>query len=260
MMTPQVAFITGATSGIGLGIARQLARQGHVLAFNGLADDATITAVMDELTKAGAKACHYYDGDMRDPAAIRAMLATAEADLGRLDVLVNNAGIQHVAAIEEFPTEKWDDVIAINLSASFHAIAAVLPGMKSRQHGRIINIASVHGLIASVNKTAYIAAKHGLVGLTKAVALEAATDHITVNAICPAWVRTPLVEAQIEARMKAHGTTREAESIALVEERQPTKEFVTPEQIGDLVLYLMSASAASVTGIAMPIDGAWTAQ
>ena len=231
-----------------------------MLGFNGLADDATITAVQDELIQLGAKDCQYFDGDMRDPDAIRAMLADAEDKLGRIDVLVNNAGIQHVAAIEEFPTQKWDDVIAINLSASFHAIASVLPGMKARQHGRIINIASVHGLIASVNKTAYIAAKHGLVGLTKAVALEAATDHITVNAICPAWVRTPLVEAQIEARMAANGTTRDAESVALVEERQPTKAFVTPEQIGDLVLYMMSDSAASVTGIAMPIDGAWTAQ
>lgn len=259
-MSPQVVFVTGATSGIGLGIARQVAKSGHVIAFNGLGDESQINAVKDELIQLGAKDCHYFDGDMRKPDEIRSMIKSAEDELGQVDVLVNNAGIQFVAPVDEFPTEKWDEVIAINLSASFHTTAAVLPGMKARQHGRIINISSVHGLIASINKTAYIAAKHGLVGLTKAVAMEVATDHITVNAICPAWVRTPLVEAQIEARMKANNTTREAESVAIVQERQPTEEFVTTEQIGDLVLYLMSDSAASVTGIAMPIDGGWTAQ
>jgi len=259
-MTPHIVFITGATSGIGLGIARQVAKAGHIIAFNGLADDEQINAVVQELTLLGAAGCHYFSGDMRKPDEIRAMMAAAEAELGRIDVIVNNAGIQYVAPVEEFPTEKWDDIIAINLSASFHTIAASLVGMKARGFGRIINISSVHGLIASVNKSAYIAAKHGLVGLTKTIALEAATDGVTVNAICPAWVRTPLVEAQIEARAKANGTSIDQEAVAIVEERQPTKDFVLPEQIGDLVLYFMSDSAASVTGVAMPIDGAWTAQ
>ncbi len=259
-MRQHTVFITGGTSGIGLGIARQVAKAGHVVAFNGLADDAQVMSLVSELTSLGAAGCHYFDGDMRKPDEIRSMIAAAEAELGRIDVLVNNAGIQHVAPVEDFPTEKWDDVIAINLSASFHTIAATIEGMRARKFGRIVNISSVHGLIASVNKSAYIAAKHGLVGLTKSIALEAATDGITVNAICPAWVRTPLVEAQIEARAAANGTTIAEEAVAIVEERQPTKEFVLTEQIGDLVLYLMSDSAASVTGIAMPIDGGWVAQ
>ena len=259
-MAQHIVSITGATSGIGLGIARQVARSGHVIAFNGFADKAQIEAVTEELTSLGAASCHYFGGDMRKPDEIRAMMASAMDALGRIDVLVNNAGIQHVAPIEDFPTEKWDDIIAVNLTASFHTIAATLAGMKDRGFGRIINISSVHGLIASVNKSAYIAAKHGLVGLTKTIALEAATHGVTVNAICPAWVRTPLVEAQIEARAAANGTTIEDEAVAIVEERQPTKDFVLPEQIGDLVLYFMSDSAASVTGVAMPIDGGWVAQ
>jgi len=254
-------FVTGATSGIGLGIARRLAACGHHLAFNGLADADTIDAVTSELTSLGAASCRYIEGDMRDPAAVRAMMAEAERDLGRIDGLVNNAGIQHVAPVESFPPEKWDEIIAVNLSASFHTIAAVLEGMKQRGFGRIVNISSVHGLIASVNKTAYIAAKHGLVGLTKAVALEAATYGITCNAICPAWVRTPLVEAQIEARMVANGTTRDDEARAIVGERQPNERFVTVEEIGDLVRFLIEGEgAASITGAAMPVDGAWTAQ
>ena len=259
-MRQNVVFITGGTSGIGLGIARQVAKAGHVVAFNGLAEETEIAQLITELSSLGASGCHYFNGDMRNPDEIRKMMMAAEAELGRIDVLVNNAGIQYVAPVEKFPTEKWDDIIAINLSASFHTIAATLDGMKARKFGRIINIASVHGLIASVNKSAYIAAKHGLVGLTKTIALEAATDGITVNAICPAWVRTPLVEAQIEARAAANGTSIAEEAVAIVEERQPTKDFVLPEQIGDLVLYLMSDSAASVTGIAMPIDGGWVAQ
>jgi len=260
-MQHHAIFVTGATSGIGLGIARQLAEAGHHLAFNGLADRETITAVTAELQRLGAGACHYFDGDMRDPSAIRAMMAEAENILGRIDGLVNNAGIQHVAPIETFPPEKWDEIIAVNLSASFHTIAAVLGGMKERNFGRIVNISSVHGLIASVNKTAYIAAKHGLVGLTRAVALEAATTGVTCNAICPAWVRTPLVEAQIEARMKANGTTRDEEARAIVGERQPNERFVTVEEIGDLARFLLTAEGgASITGVAMPIDGAWTAQ
>lgn len=259
-MHQQTVFITGATSGIGLGIARQVAKAGHIIAFNGLGEKSEIDSITDELTRLGAESCQYFAVDMKNPDAIRAMIATALKNLGRIDTLVNNAGIQHVAPIEDFPVEKWDDIIAVNLSASFHTIAATIGSMKAQNFGRIINISSVHGLIASVNKSAYIAAKHGLVGLTKTIALESATDGITVNAICPAWVRTPLVEAQIEARAAANGTTIEQEAILIVEERQPTKNFVLPEQIGDLVLYLMSDSAASITGTALPIDGGWVAQ
>ena len=253
-------FITGATSGIGLGIAKTIAVAGHHIGFNGLADGDAIEAITVELKSLGAGSAHYFDADLRDGMATRKMIADAEKSMGQIDVLINNAGIQHVAPIEDFPIPKWDEVIAINLSSSFHTTAAVLDGMRTRGFGRIINISSVHGLIASVNKSAYIAAKHGLVGLTKGTALEVATDGITVNAICPAWVKTPLVEAQIEARAQAHGNSFEEETIALVEERQPNKTFVLPEQIGALCLYFMSDAAASVTGIAMPIDGAWTAQ
>ena len=259
-MSSLTVFITGATSGIGLGIAKTIAAVGHHIGFNGIADPDTVTEISAELLALGAASADYFDSDLRDGLATRAMMADAEKTMGSIDVLINNAGIQHVAPIEDFPIPKWDDVIAINLSASFHTTAAVLEGMRARGFGRIINISSVHGLIASVNKSAYIAAKHGIVGLTKGTALETATDGITVNAICPAWVKTPLVEAQIEARAQANSRSFDEETIALVEERQPNKTFILPEQIGALCLYFMSDAAASVTGIAMPIDGAWTAQ
>ena len=259
-MTALNVFITGATSGIGLGIAKTIASAGHHIAFNGIADENAAASIASELQSLGAGSTNYFDADLRDGEATRQMMADAEKSMGHIDVLINNAGIQHVAPIEDFPIPKWDDVIAINLSASFHTTAAVLDGMRGRGFGRIINISSVHGLIASVNKSAYIAAKHGIIGLTKGTALEASTDGITVNAICPAWVKTPLVEAQIEARAQANGRSFDEETIALVEERQPNKTFVLPEQIGALCLYFMSEAAASVTGIAMPIDGAWTAQ
>ena len=259
-MTALNVFITGATSGIGLGIAKTIASAGHHIAFNGIADENAAASIASELQSLGAGSTNYFDADLRDGEATRQMMADAEKSMGHIDVLINNAGIQHVAPIEDFPIPKWDDVIAINLSASFHTTAAVLDGMRGRGFGRIINISSVHGLIASVNKSAYIAAKHGIIGLTKGTALETATDGITVNAICPAWVKTPLVEAQIEARAQANGRSFDEETIALVEERQPNKTFVLPEQIGALCLYFMSEAAASVTGIAMPIDGAWTAQ
>lgn len=254
-------FVTGATSGIGFGIAKKLAAGGHRLAFNGLADAARVEEVKAELLAVGAAECRYYNGDMRQPDEIRAMMEQAEADFGRIDGLVNNAGIQFVAPVEDFPIEKWDEVIAVNLSASFHTIAATLPGMRARGFGRIVNISSVHGLIASAEKTAYSAAKHGLVGLTRSIALEGATDGITCNAICPGWVRTPLVEAQIEARMAAKGTSRDEEARALVLERQPSGSFVEIEQIADLVDFLMTSEAGvSITGSALPIDGAWTAK
>lgn len=252
-------FVTGATSGIGLGIARHLAGEGHHISFNGLADASTVTSIKGELEAAGAASVRYYDADMRKADEIRAMMTAAEADMGRIDGLVNNAGIQFVAPIEEFPPEKWDEVIAINLSAAFHTIAVALPGMKSRGFGRIVNIASVHGVVGSAGKVAYTAAKHGLVGLTRTIALEAATDGVTCNAICPGWVRTPLVEAQIEARMAAKGTSRDDEARDLVIERQPTGEFVTIEQIAALVSYLMGPHAAPITGTPLTIDGAFTA-
>lgn len=254
-------FVTGATSGIGLGTALRMAAAGHTIAFNGLADAAMVEDVRGQLRHAGAPACHYYDADMRRPDEIRSMMAAAEADMGRIDGLVNNAGIQHVAPVEEFPLDKWDDIIAINLSAAFHTIAVALPGMRERKFGRIVNISSTHGLTASAGKTAYTAAKHGIIGLTRSVALEAATHGITCNAICPGWVETPLVIAQIEARMQQKGTSYEDEARALVGERQPTGEFVQIVQIADLIHFLMTSPAgAGITGSPLSIDGAWTAQ
>ena len=217
-------------------------------------------AISRKLTDLGAASVNYFDAEMRDGDVIRKMIATAENTMGPIDVLVNNAGIQHVAPIEKFPISKWEDMIAVNLTAHFHTTAAVIEGMRSRGFGRIINISSVHGLVASVNKSAYVSAKHGVVGLTKTVALECATDGITVNAICPGWVKTPLVESQIHVRSEISGRSFEEESSLLIQERQPSQAFVTPEQIGKLCLYLMSEAAASVTGMAIPIDGAWTAQ
>jgi 3-hydroxybutyrate dehydrogenase len=253
-------FITGATSGIGLGIAQVLASEGHQIAYNGIAELEETIAISEKLTDLGATSVHYFDADMRDGEAIRKMIANAENTMGPIDVLINNAGIQHLAPIENFPISKWDDVIAVNLTAHFHTIASVIEGMRSRGFGRIINISSVHGLVASANKSAYVTAKHGVVGLTKTVAIECATDGITANAICPGWVRTPLVESQIHVRSEISGRSFEEEASVLIQERQPSQAFVTPEQIGSLCLYLMSMAAASVTGMAIPIDGAWTAQ
>jgi len=197
---------------------------------------------------------------MAKPTEIAAMIATAEKQLGSVDILVNNAGIQHVASIEDFPIEKWDAVIAINLSAAFHAIRVAVPGMKRRKWGRIINIASAHGLVASEQKVAYVAAKHGIVGLTKVVAIETANDGITCNAICPGWVLTPLVEQQISARAKAAGQAVETAKLALLSEKQPMHSFSTPESIGAFAVFLCGDSAATMTGTAYPIDGGWTAQ
>ena len=253
-------FITGATSGIGLGIAQVLASEGHQIAYNGIAELEETIAISEKLTDLGATSVHYFDADMRDGEAIRKMIPNAENTMGPIDVLINNAGIQHLAPIENFPISKWDDVIAVNLTAHFHTIASVIEGMRSRGFGRIINISSVHGLVASANKSAYVTAKHGVVGLTKTVAIECATDGITANAICPGWVRTPLVESQIHVRSEISGRSFEEEASVLIQERQPSQAFVTPEQIGSLCLYLMSMAAASVTGMAIPIDGAWTAQ
>ncbi len=255
----KVAFVTGSTSGIGFGIALELARAGADIAVNGLGNAATIEAVLTQIKALGVRA-HYFDANMRDAASTQAGIHAAIAQLGAVDILVNNAGIQHVASVAEFPDEKWDDVIAINLSSSFHTIKAALPAMQAKNFGRIINIASVHGLVASANKAAYVAAKHGLIGLTKVVALENAQRNITCNAICPGWVLTPLVQAQIDARAKASGSSVEEAQKSLLAEKEPSLRFTTPAQIGQTVLYLCSEAAANMTGASLALDGGWSAQ
>ncbi|HZQ11225.1 MAG TPA: 3-hydroxybutyrate dehydrogenase [Pseudolabrys sp.] len=260
MLKGKTALVTGSTSGIGLSIARALAKDGADVMLNGFGDKAAIEALRAGIeTEFGVKA-RYSPADMSKPAEIADMVRSTEKEFGGLDVLVNNAGIQHVASIEDFPVEKWDAVIAINLSSSFHSIRAAVPGMKRRKWGRIINIASAHGLVASVQKAAYVAAKHGLVGLTKVVAMETANDGITCNAICPGWVLTALVQKQIDDRARASGKpVREAE-IALLSEKQPMHSFTKPESIGALAVFLASEAAATITGAAYSIDGGWTAQ
>jgi 3-hydroxybutyrate dehydrogenase len=260
MLKGKSALVTGSTSGIGLGIARALAAEGANLMLNGFGDAAEIERLRAGLAAEFKVKVAYHGADMSKPAQIRDMVAAAARELGAVDVLVNNAGIQHTAPVEEFPDERWDAVIAINLSSNFHAIKAALPQMKSRNWGRIINIASVHGLVASTQKIAYIAAKHGVVGLTKVVALETAQTGITCNAICPGWVLTPLVQKQIDARAEKEGIAVERAKLDLLSEKQPSREFATPEQIGALAVFLCSAAAAQIRGVALPIDGAWTAQ
>lgn len=260
MFSGKVAVVTGSTSGIGLGIATALARQGADIVLNGFGDAAEIERIRTNLeTEFGVRVAH--DGaDLSRGEAVRGMIAHAVATMGRIDILVNNAGIQHTASIEEFPIEKWDAIIALNLSAVFHATAAALPHMKQQGAGRIINIASVHGLVGSVNKSAYVAAKHGVVGFTKVIALENAGTGITANAICPGWVRTALVEQQITALAEHEGTDQETAARALLAEKQPSLQFVTPEQLGEVVVFLASDAAAQITGTALPVDGGWTAR
>jgi 3-hydroxybutyrate dehydrogenase len=260
MLKTKTAVVTGSTSGIGLGIARALAQQGANVVLNGFGDAAEI-----EKTRAGIEAefgvkAAYSAADMTKPAEIAAMVKTAQQTLGSADILVNNAGIQHVAPIEEFPIEKWDAIIAINLSSAFHAIRVAVPGMKARKWGRIINTASAHSLVASPFKAAYISAKHGLAGLTKTVALELATFGITCNCISPGYVWTPLVEKQIPDQMKSRNMTEEQVKRDVLLAAQPTKEFVTVDQVAALALYLCSDAAASITGANISIDGGWTAQ
>jgi 3-hydroxybutyrate dehydrogenase len=256
----KVAVVTGSTSGIGLGIARALGGAGADLMLNGFGDKAAIDALRKQLA-AEFKVRVGYDGaDLSKPAEVRRLIEHALSELGRVDVLVNNAGIQHVAPIEEFPDERWDAVLAINLSANFHAIKAALPQMKKRGWGRIINIASSHGLVASTNKVAYVAAKHGVVGMTKVVALETATTGITCNAICPGWVLTPLVQKQIDDLAAREKLPAAEAKRRLLAEKQPSGEFVTTEQIGGLALFLCSDAAAQIRGAALSIDGGWTAQ
>lgn len=256
----KVAVVTGSTSGIGLGIAEALASRGASIMINGFGDADAI-----EKERAGLAATHgvevaFDPADLSKPEEVRRLIAAAEARFGRVDILVNNAGIQYVSPIESFPPERWDAVISINLSAVFHATAAVLPGMKARNFGRIINIASAHGLVASVDKVAYVAAKHGVVGITKVTALETATTGITANAICPGWVLTPLVQKQIDAIAARDGLSDQDARRKLLEEKQPSLDFATPAQIGELAAFLASDAAAQIRGSSISIDGGWTAR
>ena len=256
MLKGKTALVTGSTSGIGLGIAQALAAQGAKVMLNGFGD---IEAAKAAVAVHG-QPVSYHGADMTKPAEIEAMVRACEAEFGGVDILVNNAGIQHVAFVEDFPVERWDSIIAINLSSAFHTMRLALPGMKARNWGRVINVASAHGLVASAGKSAYVAAKHGIVGLTKAAALEAATTGVTVNAICPGWVLTPLVQMQVDARAAQDGVDNEEAKRRLLAEKQPSLEFVTPEQLAGLAVFLCSPAANNVRGVAWNMDGGWTAQ
>lgn len=256
----KVALVTGSTSGIGLAMARAFAKDGAHIVINGFGDAAAIEKERAGIESDFGVKCLYSSADMTKPDEIAAMVHTAETQLGSLDVLVNNAGIQHVAPIEDFPINAWDAIIAINLTSAFHTIRAAVPGMKKRGWGRIINTASAHAIVASPFKSAYVAAKHGIAGLTKTVALELATDHITCNAICPGYVWTPLVEKQIPDTMKSRNMTKEQVINDVLLHAQPTKEFVTVDQVAALALYLTSDAAAPITGTLLSIDGGWTAE
>ncbi|MCB2097913.1 MAG: 3-hydroxybutyrate dehydrogenase [Parvularculaceae bacterium] len=254
------AIITGSTSGIGLGIAERLAADGAQIILNGLGDRREIDQTRDRIAFEHKVSVVYSDADLSAPKAVVEMIALAEDAFGGVDILVNNAGIQHVAPVDEFEPAKWDAIIAINLSSAFHAIRAALPGMKQRGWGRIINVASAHGLVASPFKSAYVAAKHGIVGLTKVVALETAQAAITCNSICPGYVWTPLVEKQINEQAAAHNFPREKVVTDVLLKAQPNKRFADVSEIGALAAFLCSNEAASITGAALPVDGAWTAQ
>jgi 3-hydroxybutyrate dehydrogenase len=260
MLAGKTAVVTGSTSGIGLAIARAYAEQGAHVVLNGFGNGDEIEAERLQIEREFGVRAHYSPADMSSGNAIAEMISAAEVLFGSVDILVNNAGIQFVSPVEEFPIEKWDAIIAINLSAAFHAIRAVLPGMKSRKFGRIINTASAHALVASPFKSAYVVAKHGIAGLTKTVALETATFGITVNAICPGYVWTPLVEHQIPETMAARGLTRDQVINDVLLHAQPTKQFVTSEEVAALAVFLASGAAKSITGVILPIDGGWTAQ
>jgi 3-hydroxybutyrate dehydrogenase len=259
-MKGKTAIVTGSTSGIGHGIATALAAEGCNVLLNGFGPAAEIEKIRSDLASTHGIKVGYSPADMSKPADIRAMVALAASELGGADILVNNAGIQFTAPVDEFPEDKWDAIIAINLSAAFHASKAAIPLMKKGGWGRIINIASAHGLVGSEHKVAYVAAKHGIVGMTKVTALENANAGITVNAICPGWVLTPLVQKQIEDRAKQNGSTVEAEKLALLSEKQPMHSFVTPAQLGALAVFLCSDNASTITGTAQSMDGGWVAQ
>jgi len=255
----KVSLVTGSTSGIGLGIARALAEAGSAVVLNGFGAAAEIARTQDQLSAEFGVTVGYSAADMTRPEAIADMIASTLDEHGRLDVLVNNAGIQFVAPLEQFPVEKWDAILSINLSSAFHTTRLALPAMRRNKFGRIINIASAHGLVGSPFKAAYVAAKHGIVGLTKVTALETAEDGITCNAICPGYVYTPLVEAQIDSQAKAHGISREKVVHDVLLAQQRNKHFASVEELGALTVFLAGDAAASITGIALPVDGGWTA-
>jgi 3-hydroxybutyrate dehydrogenase len=256
----KTALVTGSTSGIGLAIARAFAAEGCKVMLNGLGDRDAICKLRDELAhKAGVEVAHH-GADMSKPTEIADLVADAQARLGGVDILVNNAGIQHVARVENFPPDRWDAIIAINLSSSFHTIRAALPAMKQKGWGRIVNIASTHGLVASTHKIAYVAAKHGLIGLTKVMGIECADSGVTCNAICPGFVSTPLALAQIEVKAKADKISVDQASRLLIAEKQPQVQFTTAEQIAGLAVFLASDTASNMQGTALVSDGGWTAQ
>ena len=260
MLKGRKAVVTGSTSGIGLGVARALAAQGCNIMMNGFGDAAEIERLRAGLEKDFGVQAVFNGADLSRAAGCEELVADAVKRLGGVDILVNNAGIQHVAPIHNFPPERWDAIIAVNLSSAFHTIRVALPGMHQRGWGRLINTASTHGLVASINKVAYVAAKHGIIGLTKVVALENAKSGITCNAICPGWVKTPLVVKQIEARAKEEGISIAQAEHNLLSEKQPSDRFTTVEQIGALAVFLCSDGAANLTGATIPVDGGWTAQ
>lgn len=256
----KTALVTGSTSGIGLGIARTLSAQGANIVFNGFGDPQEISKLQSDVEKEFGVQTLYHNADMSKPAEIEAMMKAAIEQFGGVDILINNAGIQHVSNIEDFPVEKWDAIIAINLSSAFHTTRLALPGMKAKNWGRIVNVASVHGLVGSAQKSAYVASKHGIIGFTKVTALETAQSGVTCNAICPGWVLTPLVQIQVDARASQQNLSIEEAKKSLLAEKQPSGEFVTPEQLGALALFLCSDAASQVRGVAWNMDGGWVAQ
>jgi 3-hydroxybutyrate dehydrogenase len=256
MLKGKTALVTGSTSGIGLGIALSLARQGANIVLNGFGD---VEGPKGQVAALGVKVA-YHGADMSKAAEIEDMMQFAAREFGQVDILVNNAGIQHVALVEEFPVEKWDAIIAINLTSAFHTTRLALPAMKNSNWGRIINVASAHGLVASAQKSAYVASKHGIVGFTKSLALETARTGITSNAICPGWVLTPLVQKQIDARAAAQGISVSAAQEELLAEKEPSLQFTTPEELGELAVFFCSPAGNNVRGVAWQMDGAWTAQ
>jgi 3-hydroxybutyrate dehydrogenase len=258
-LTGKVSLITGSTSGIGLGIARALAAAGSQVVLNGFGKPEDVADVQARIAADFNVRVSYSGADMSKPPAIREMIGKTLQSSGRLDILVNNAGIQHVAPLQDFPIEKWDEILGINLSSAFHTTRLALPAMIENKWGRIINIASAHGLVASPYKSAYVAAQHGMIGLTKVTALETAERGITCNAICPGYVYTPLVEAQIEGQAEAHGIPREQVIRDVLLAQQPNKRFASVEELGALAVFLASDAAASITGVALPVDGGWTA-